>query len=200
VSSPTRIPTLTPNPTQNPTLLPSFNPTLSPTSTPTFAPTILITSAPTLTPTSSGGVGVSSINSASSSQSGVSNTAIGVGIGCAIIILILVFACMFYANKKNEKLSPYQIWTAHYSAKSKESDTVHSPNHMNEDIHHFYHKTHIPSINQHTTFTPHLSAKTSYRNSQLGGQLGSQRNSYRDSIPRGSIALQVRNGKNTFPL
>ena len=207
VYSPTRTPTLTPNPTQNPTFLPSFNPTLSPIASPTFTPTIVITNAPTLAPTSTGGVGVSSINSASSSQSGVSNTAIGVGVGCLVIILALIFACVIYANNKKEKLSPYQIWSAHYSNKAnvaKETDAVHTPHHsqtnMNEDIHHFYSKSPRLSINQNTTFTPHLSTKTAYRNSQLGGQLGSQRNSYRDSIPKGSIALQGRNGKNTFPL
>jgi hypothetical protein len=200
VSSPTRNPTLT----QNPTLLPSLNPTLSPTAMPTLTPTILITIAPTLTPTATGGVGVSSINSASSSQSSVSTTAIGVGVGCIVIVLALIFACVMYANNRKDKLSPYQIWSAHYSNKAKDTDAVHMPHHspsnMNEDIHHFYSKSPRPSINQHTTFTPHLSTKTAYRNSQLGGQLGSQRNSYRDSIPRGSLALHGRNGKTSFQL
>ena len=159
---------------------------------------------PTLTPTAAGGVGVSSINSASTSQSGVSNTAIGVGVGCIVIVLALIFACVMYANNRKEKLSPYQIWSAHYSNKAKDTEAVHmpphSPSNMNEDIHHFYSKSPRPSINQHTTFTPHLSTKTAYRNSQLGGQLGSQRNSHRDSIPIGSMALHGRNGKTSFPL
>ena len=109
-----------------------------------------------------------------------------------------------YANNRKDKLSPYQIWSAHYSNKAKETEAVHMPNHshtnMNEDIHHFYSKSPRPSINQNTTFTPHLSTKPAYRNSQLGGQLGSQRNSYRDSIPRGSLALHGRNGKTSFQL
>jgi hypothetical protein len=111
-----------------------------------------------------------------------------------------------YANNKKEKLTPYQIWSAHYSAKTKEAEVVNSPQHsphqMNEDIHHFYNRSPRPSINQHTTFTPHLSSKTAYRNSQLGGQLGSQRNSQRDSIPRGSAAASMvgRGGKMNYPL
>ena len=199
VSSPTRSPIIT----QNPTLLPTLQPSPIPSVTPTLTPTILITSAPTLTPTATG-VGLSSINSASSSQSSVSSTAIGVGVGCIVIVLALIFACVMYATNKKEKLTPYQIWSAHYSARAKEQETVNSPQHsqqnMNEDIHHFYSKSPRPSINQHTTFTPHLSTKTAYRNSQLGGQLGSQRNSQRDSIPMGSMALHGRSGKVNFPL
>jgi hypothetical protein len=127
-----------------------------------------------------------------------------VGVGCVILVLLIIFACVLYANNKKDKLTPYQIWSAHYSAKSKDPETVnsshHYPHHMNEDIHHFYSRSPRPSINQHTTFTPHLSTKISHRNSQLGGQLGFQRNSQRDSIPRGSIALQGRNDKPSFPL
>ena len=168
------------------------------TAEPTIAPTKILSTAPTFSPTSTG-VGASSISSASTSQTGTSTVAVGVGIGCVFLVIIMMCAFIFFRNKK-EKQTPYQIWSAHYSARAKEEETVNSRQNMNEDIHHFYNKTPRPSINQHTTFTPHLSTKTAYRNSQLGGQLGSQRNSQRDSIPIGSLALHGRGGKVNFPL
>jgi len=113
---------------------------------------------------------------------------------------VLIFACIFFANKKKDKLSPYQIWSTHYSNKQKEPEPVYSVNHANEDIHHFYNRSPRPSINQHPVFTPHLSSKIAYRNSQMAGQLGSQRNSQSVAMHRGSVALQERGDKSNFSL
>jgi hypothetical protein len=157
--------------------------------TPTLSP-ITITNSPTTT-----GVGASALSSgsSSSSQSAVSSSTIGAAVGCVIIFIMLIAVCAFVINKKSKDKTPFQKWTDHYSVKRPTQV-------IDEDIHHFYSKSARPSINQHTTFTPHLSTKTAYRNSQLGGQLGSQRNLHRDSIPIGSMALHGRNGKPSFPL
>jgi hypothetical protein len=138
---------------------------------PTLSP-ITITNSPTTT-----GVGASALNSgsSSSSQSVVSSSTIGAAVGCVIIFLILIAACVFVINKKSKDKTPFQKWTDHYSVKRPTQI-------IDEDIHHFYNKGPRPStprlsINANTPFTPHLSSKTAFRNSQMGGQLGSQRNS-----------------------
>jgi len=211
VSLTTRTPTITPNPSFNPTLLPSQSPTVLP----SLIPTMLITNAPSLAPslaptltTTGGGLSSSSISGASTSQTGTSTVAIGVGIGCIFLVIIMMCAFIFFRNKK-EKKTPYQVWSSYYSDKTRNQPTNLVQNleqnleqNANQDIHHFYNRTPRPSIDQPTVFTPHLSAKTTYRNSQLGGQLGSQRNSHRESIYRGSASQPMvgRNGKNSFAL
>jgi hypothetical protein len=125
---PTRQPTqnpsivgLTVNPSQNPTTLtPSFRPTTLQPSTlqpstlqpstlqpstlqPTLNPTLATTNFPT-----SAGVGFSSMNSASNSQTGLSNIAIGAVVGCVILVILIIVACLFF-TKKNSK-TPYKIW------------------------------------------------------------------------------------------
>jgi hypothetical protein len=177
-----------------PSSAPSPQPTLAPTVTPS---TILPTLAPsqafittTFNPTAA--TGLSSINSASNSQTGVSNVSIGVVAGCIIVAIIVIGACIFVArNSSKEKMSPYQIWTTHYSNREKQLETQnqnvvnHSPINMKEDIHHFYNKSPRPSINQNTVFTPHVSGRISSRNSQIVSPMGSQRNMQRLSITRG---------------
>jgi hypothetical protein len=169
-SAVTLTPTVQPT-TRSPTIGPTASPTLSPTVLPSLAP-IAITNSPT-TP----GVGASVLNSgsSSSSQSAVSSSTIGAAVGCIIIFLMLIAACVFVINKKSKDKTPFQKWTDHYSVKRPTQV-------IDEDIHHFYNKGPRPStprlsINANTPFTPHLSNKTAFRNSQMGGQLGSQRNS-----------------------
>ena len=169
-SAVTLTPTVQPT-TRSPTIGPTVSPTLSPTVLPSLAP-IAITNSPT-TP----GVGASALNSgsSSSSQSAVSSSTIGAAVGCIIIFLIFIAACVFVINKKSKDKTPFQKWTDHYSVKRPTQV-------IDEDIHHFYNKGPRPStprlsINANTPFTPHLSNKTAFRNSQMGGQLGSQRNS-----------------------
>jgi len=180
--------TLQPSTLQPTTLQPS---TLQPTTLQpiTLQPITLqpITLQPTLNPTMSPvtGVGSSSINSVSNSQSGVSNTAIGAGIGCVILVILIIGACLFF-NKKNSK-TPYQIWSEHYTEKSKttsQSQNVvnHPPVNLKEDIHHFYTRSPRPSIHQNTVFTPHVSGRTSFRNSQIVSPIGPQKSLQRLSI------------------
>jgi hypothetical protein len=171
------------SPTQRPnTAAPTAQPSVQPTVTPSFRPTPIPTLAPsqedvkTLSPTTLG-VGVSSINTASNGQSGVSTTAIGVGAGCIIIALIFICACIFISRKKK---SPYQIWSDHYSGTPQEK-----PINSKEDIHHFYSKSPRPSFNQNTVFTPHVSGRISSRNSQILSPIGSQKNVQRLSFSRG---------------
>ena len=168
-------PTSSPVTTKSPTVRPTASPTLSPTALSTMSPTlspITITNSPTTT-----GVGASALNSgsSSSSQSVVSSSTIGAAVGCVIIFLILIAACVFVINKQAKDKTPFQKWTDHYSVKRPTQI-------IDEDIHHFYNKGPRPStsrlsINANTPFTPHLSSKTAFRNSQMGGHLGSQRNS-----------------------
>ena len=94
----------------------------------------------------------------------------------------LVVCCI---NKKSGKMSPYELWSTHYSEKKANPLSI-NPKESNEDIHHFYTRSPRPSINPNPVFTPHISSNPSYRNSQLGGQLGSQRNSLRVSFPNRS--------------
>jgi hypothetical protein len=184
------------SPTQRPnTASPTQQPSVQPTITPSFRPTPLPTNIPTqalltLNPTTASGV--SSINSASNSQPGVSNVSIGVVVGCIIVALIVVVACIFFARKSSkEKKTPYQIWSEHYSNKNQpmqnlENNVInHPPIHMNEDIHHFYSKSPRPSFNQNTVFTPHVSGRISSRNSQIVSPIGSQKNVQRLSFSRG---------------
>jgi hypothetical protein len=129
-------------------------------------------------PTTQAALGIASVNSGSStSPSSMSNSTIGAVVACIILFLIIIGACVFIIKKSNDKKTPFEIWTSHYSNNQPAQQQP-----IDEDIHHFYHKTPRPStprlsINPNTPFTPHISSKTSFRNSQLGGQLGSQRNS-----------------------
>jgi cell division protein FtsN len=189
-SSPILLKTVTQqaSPTQRPnTEIPTINPSIQPTFTPSFRPSPIPSLAPsqevikTLSPTASG-VGVSSINSASTSErNGITNTAIGVGVGCIVILLIIVCACIFVTKKKSkEKLSPYQVWTDYYAGKPQEKQI-----NSKEDIHHFYSKSPRPSFNQNTVFTPHVSGRISSRNSQILSPVGTQKNMQRLSFSRG---------------
>lgn len=169
--------------TNQPSLVPTASPTLVPTASPTLVPTLVPTNiviSPTLSPTTAN-LDSSSINSVSESKNNsVSSGTIAAVIACIIVFIILISACIYVLNKKTTKPSPFEIWTSHYSNKNQPSQ---HPPVVNEDIHHFYNKTPRPSINPNPVFTPHISANPSYRNSQLGGQLGSQRNSLRLSLP-----------------
>jgi hypothetical protein len=185
-----RLNTATPTqqPSSIPTFLPSFRPTFGPTFGPSFLPTFGPTFGPTFNPSlfpTASSIGSSSINSASNGQAGVSSTAIGVGVGCIIILLIVVGACIFVSrNGSKEKMSPYQIWTSHYSGQNHqnknkyENDNIinHPPVQVKEDIHHFYNKSSKPSFNQNTVFTPHVSGRISSRNSQILSPIGIQKN------------------------
>jgi hypothetical protein len=189
--SPTQRPTTqrptTQIPSVQPTITPSFRSNLNPTEIPTRE------SITTLNPTTA--TGVSSISSASNSQTGVSNTTIGVAIGC---IVLVIAACIFAARKSSkEKLSPYQIWTRHYSSKNQQTQHLnenvinHPPINVKEDIHHFYNKSHRPSFNQNTVFTPHVSGRISSRNSQIVSPIGSQKNRQRLSFTTGQALHNI---------
>jgi hypothetical protein len=88
-------------------------------------------------------------------------------------------------------MSPYQIWTTHYSNKNQQMRSInpnviiHPPINVKEDIHHFYNKSPRPSFNQNTVFTPHVSGRISSRNSQIVSPIGSQKNMQRLSFSRG---------------
>jgi hypothetical protein len=196
VSQTVSAPTLAPS-KLIPTQLPSAQPTVAPSAAPSAAPSVVPSLQPSLTPTSSpvSAIGASSISSASNGQSVNSPTAIGVGIGCIILVIILVGACVFFTRKSKGKMTPYEIWSSHYSNKNQQS-TVQSPStHMNEDIHHFYNKAPRPSINQNTVFTPHVSGRTSFRNSQIVTHIGPQNN-----YKRPSLAITTRNSQPSYPL
>jgi hypothetical protein len=171
ISNPTSRPVTTRSPTIGPTASSTLSPTALPTMTPTLSP-ITITNSPTTT-----GIGASALSSgsSSSSKSAVSSSTIGAAVGCVIIFIMLIAVCAFVINKKSKDKTPFQKWTDHYSVKRPTQV-------IDEDIHHFYNKGPRPStprlsINANTPFTPHLSGKSAFRNSQMGGQLGSQRNS-----------------------
>ena len=89
-------------------------------------------------------------------------------------------------------MTPYEIWSSHYSNKNKNQQPIQPPAQMNEDIHHFYTKSNNyapsprPSFNQNTVFTPHVSGRTSFRNSQIITPIGPQKNSKKLSITAGS--------------
>jgi hypothetical protein len=189
-ASPTQRPTM--QPSVQPTITPSFRSTLNPTEIPTQASII------TLNPTIANAV--SSINSASNSQTGVSSTAISVGISCVILVIIVIAACIFIARKNSkEKMSPYQIWTTHYSGRDQQLQNLshnqnvinHPPINVKEEIHHFYNKSHRPSFNQNTVFTPHVSGRISSRNSQIVLPIGSQKNVERRSFSRGPLLHDI---------
>jgi len=200
VSQTVSAPTLAPSkliPTQLPSAEPSVAPSAAPSIVPSLQPSFAPTVQPSLTPTSSpvSAIGASSINSASNGQSVNSPTAIGVGIGCIILVIILVAVCVFFTRKSKGKMTPYEIWSSHYYNKTQQSPIQSPSTHMNEDIHHFYHKAARPSINQNTVFTPHVSGRTSFRNSQIVTQMGPQNN-----YKRPSLAITTRNSQPNFPL
>jgi len=172
------------SPTQQPnTAPPTVQPSVQPTITPSFRPTPTPTASPTqefitsLTPTTASGV--SSINSASNSQTTTSSMAVGVGVGCLILVMIVIGACIFVSRKKK---SPYQIWASHYS--NRQSTPLQPRDSMNEDIHHFYNKNQRPPVLQHTVFTPHVSSRQSFRNSQITYPSGPKRLSFNRSPPQ----------------
>jgi hypothetical protein len=75
-------------------------------------------------------------------------------------VLIIIGACIFfYKKKKKQNLTPYQIWTNHYSNKK-------SSKNVEEDIHHFYRKDNYPVAPQNPGFSPHISTRLSI-NSQM---------------------------------
>jgi len=178
-------------PTSSPTITPSFSPSFLPTTSPSIA-----FISPTISPTNSK-VESASINKASDGQPVVSNTALGATIGCILLLLIMICLCAFYVNKNSkEKLSPYQVWSAYYSDRNK------SPNinndlqgnlkgNLKEDIHHFYTRSPRPSVNQNTVFTPYVTGRTSFRNSQIVLPNGQQKHSNSNS-KRLSISMSNR--------
>jgi hypothetical protein len=156
------------SPTQRPnTEIPTAQPSVQPIITPSFRPTPLPSLQPvipTLSPTPLA-VGVSSINSSSNGQTSNSQMIIGVGVGCLILVIIIIVTCIFVSRKKQ---SPYQIWANHYSNKKNIQDSsIHTRDSMNEDIHHFYRRNQSPSPLQSSVFTPHVSSRQSFRNSQI---------------------------------
>jgi len=198
-------PTIAPSkliPTQLPSAIPTSTPSVTPTAAPSFQPSLQPTLQPNFAPTNSpaAAVGASSINSASNGQSVNSSTAIGVGIGCVILVIILVAACVFFTRKSKEKKTPYEIWSSHYSNKNQQNH-IHPQMSVNEDIHHFYNKSSNyipssrPSVNQNTVFTPHVSGRMSFRNSQIVTQMGPQANNKRPSL-----AITTRNSQPNYPL
>lgn len=199
VGSPTLAPSkLIPTqlPSAQPTLTPSAVPSIQPSIQPSFQPSIQSSFQPSLTPTNNptSAIGASSINSASSGQTVTSPTVIGVGIGCIILVIIIVIACVIFTRKSNGKMTPYEIWSSHYSKKNQQPHIQSPSTDTNEDIHHFYTKNNNyipsprPSFNQNTVFTPHVSGRTSFRNSQIVTHVGPQKNynSKRLSIIAGS--------------
>jgi hypothetical protein len=193
-------PTLAPSkliPTQLPSAQPTLAPTLAPSASPSVAPSLQPSMQPSLTPTNSpmAAVGASSINRASSSsQSQFSTAAVGATVGCIIVVIIIAGACVFFTRKSKGKMTPYEIWSSHYSNKNQQSP-IQPQTQMNEDIHHFYHKAPRPSINQNTVFTPHVSGRTSFRNSQIVTHVGPQNN-----FKRPSLAITTRNSQPSYPL
>jgi hypothetical protein len=190
-----RINTIQSSPTQTPSIIrntfyPSQQLTLTPTLTPTFKPTSFPSLEPTKTfftttqkPTNIG-IDASSMNNASNGQNSVSSAAIGVIVACIIILAIIIAACAIYNHRKSkERMSPYQIWSSYYSQKKEDNILSDKSLQMNKDIHHFYNNhTPRPSITQNTVFVPHVSGRTSFRNSQIVSPIGYQKNSRRLSI------------------
>ena len=188
-------PTLAPSkliPTQLPSVQPSLLPSVAPSGTPSLQPSLQPSLTPTTSPTAA--VGASSINSVSTGQYVNSSTAIGVGIGCVILVILLAISCVFFSKKSKEKKTPYEIWSSHYSNKNQLLQNNIQPQ-THEDIHHFYRKSQRPSVNQNSVFTPHVSGRTSFRNSQIVTQLGPQAN-----YKRQSLALTTRNSQPNYPL
>jgi hypothetical protein len=188
------------SPTQRPTTQPSVQPTITPSFRSTLIPTEIPTQASIITLNPTIANEMSSINRASNSQTGVSSTAIGVGVGCIVLVIIVIAACIFAArNSSKEKMSPYQIWTTHYSGRDQQLQNLshnqnvinHPPINVKEDIHHFYNKSHRPSFNQNTVFTPHVSGRISSRNSQIVLPIGSQKNVERRSFSRGPLLHNI---------
>jgi hypothetical protein len=111
-------------------------------------------------------------------------------------VILIAGACVFFARKSKGKMTPYEIWCLHYSNKNQPTQAnIQSPStHMNEDIHHFYTKngnytpSPRPSFNQNTVFTPHVSGRMSFRNSQIITPIAPQKNSKRLSITTGNNA------------
>ena len=184
-----------------PTKLPSLNPTLVPSVTPSFQasfqPSFQPSAQPSFAPTNSqtAAVGASSINNASTGdQSKISTTVIGSIAGCLILVILIITFCICFIKKSKEKKNPYEIWSSYYSNKNQPTH-IQPQTHVNEDIHHFYRKSQRPSVNQNSVFTPHVSGRTSFRNSQIVTQMGPQAN-----YKRQSLALTTRNSQPNYPL
>ena len=177
--SPTNVQTISPT-TTTPSFRPSFQPTID---NPTLVPTISLLQT-TLFPTQNN-IGLSSINT-NQYPTSTSSTTIGAIVGSIILLLIFIGICVFMINKNSkDKKSPYEIWSAYYNSKSdnniNQTNTITTPNNMDNDIHHFYSKSQRPSIYPAPSFTPHISNKSTTRNSTIDKPLGSQRNSQRIS-------------------
>jgi len=181
-------------PSPSPTLLPSipkkmqvkntiFPTTMRPSAYPTSLPTtnrpyvLSSINIPSQIPTPSPSLDTVGLNSGSvSNQTSSSSTTIIASIVASIVVLLLIILFLScFLRKKSEKMSPYELWTTHYSS----NKSLEPKNSTNEDIHHFYSRNPRPSIHPNPVFTPHLSTNSSYRNSQVTGQ----RNSLRMSIP-----------------
>jgi hypothetical protein len=166
--------------TRTPTSLrPTTNPTPTPSETPSF---IIPSQLPSTNSPSQATIGLNSGTITNKGSTSTSTVMIASVVACIVIILIMIGIVAYCMNKNKAKMSPYDIWNNYYSEKKVPAQTK-PQSIVNEDMHHFYSKNQRTSINPNPVFTPHLSANPSYRNSQLGGQLGSQRNSIRISIP-----------------
>jgi hypothetical protein len=169
--------------TRSPTSLrPTTTPTPAPSVTPSFI-TPIPTQLPSTNSPSQATIGLNSGTITNKGSTSASTVMIASVVACIVVILIMIGIVAYCMNKNKAKMSPYDIWTNYYSEK-KVPTQAKPQSIVNEDIHHFYSKNQRASINPNPVFTPHLSANPSYRNSQLGGQLGSQRNSIR--ISRGN--------------
>jgi hypothetical protein len=157
IPAPTRSPTpnsvaQTPSPTLIPSQTPSQNPTekfsLQPTQTPTQLPSQLPTQSP-----SQPDIGLLSANTKSSTgQTNTSSTAVIAAVASVVVVLMIIvaFICLNRAKSGNKK-SPFEIWTEHYANSNKEIPNLkqrqsQTTNIINDDIHHFYHKSPTPNI------------------------------------------------------
>jgi hypothetical protein len=91
-----------------------------------------------------------------------------------LVLLILIAACICMINKSSKtKKTPFEIWNEYYSHKPQEQNVE-----TNKDIHHFYNKTPRPSSHRLSIapspgFTPHVSSRVAFRNSQISSQRNS---------------------------
>ena len=184
ISKPTPSPSMIRIVTTSQTITPtSLQPTTNPTPAPSLYPSIITPIPSQLPSTNSPSQATIGLNSGTiTNKESTPTITIASVIACIVVILIMIGIFAYCMNKNKAKMSPYDIWSNYYSEKNVPVQAK-SQSIVDEDIHYFYNKNQRPSINPNPVFTPHLSANPSYRNSQLGGQLGSQRNSIRMSIP-----------------
>jgi hypothetical protein len=185
------------NPTQNPSPNPSFRPSLNPTQIPTLAPSKTLFQD-TFSPTQQG------VNSLSSDNLAAKNSDMSTGTLSAIIVSIIVFlviigGCVFFINSK-QKHTPFEKWVNYYSTDPRNKtdprntiDINKNTHVVNDDIHHFYNKNPRLSVNPNPIFTPHVSSRSTFHNSQGSGRYSTQRCSLRGSITLTNKSQKLHN-------